>query len=89
MSRTSTFMMTLAILALLAIMFAPTSTVAQASKVINSNTVGPQYITPNILIAVMIGLFLVFILLIGVQCLMGVERPLRMTSTPLQLSKEY
>jgi len=41
------------------------------------------------LFVVLLGFFLVFILLMAVNCLMSVETPPRFTTIPLQISKEY
>jgi hypothetical protein len=51
--------------------------------------IGPQYISSAIVWALLAGLLLIFVLYIGVSCIMGVERPVRMTAVPLQLGKEY
>ena len=51
--------------------------------------VGPQYITPNILWGLFIGFFLLIILWVALGCLMGIQRPLKMSTVPLVLAKEY
>ena len=51
--------------------------------------VGPQYITPNILWGLIIGAFLLIILWVALGCLMGIQRPLKMSGVPLVLAKEY
>ena len=51
--------------------------------------IGPQYITSAIVWALLVGLLLLFVLYIGVGCIMSVERPVRMSAVPLQLAKEY
>ena len=51
--------------------------------------VGPQYITPNILWALIVGAFLLIILWVALSCLMGIQRPLKMSTVPLVLAKEY
>jgi V0 complex accessory subunit Ac45/VOA1 transmembrane domain len=51
--------------------------------------VGPQFITPNILWGLGVGFFMLIILYIALSCLMSIQRPVRMSSVPLVLSKEY
>ena len=51
--------------------------------------VGPQYVTPNILWGLGVGFFMLVILYVALSCLMGVQRPVRMSTVPLVLSKEY
>ena len=51
--------------------------------------VGPQYITPNILWGLGVGFFLLIILYVALGCLMGIQRPQKMSSVPLVLAKEY
>lgn len=53
------------------------------------NYPGPLYISPMILLGVCVAIGLLFVLYIGINCLMGIERPIRMSTQPLQLSKEY
>lgn len=50
---------------------------------------GPQFINPSIVFGLLTAAFLLFMLYIGISCLMGVQRPVRMSSVPLALSKEY
>jgi hypothetical protein len=66
--------------------FAPASTLPLYPY---QNPIGPQYITSAIVWALLVGLLLLFVLYIGVSCIMSVERPVRMSAVPLQLSKEY
>ena len=54
-----------------------------------STPIGPQYITSHIVWGLLVGLLLLFVLYIGLGCIMDVQRPVRMTAVPLQLSKEY
>lgn len=51
--------------------------------------IGPQYITGNIVWALLVGLMLLFVLYIGTGCIMSVERPVRLSAVPLQVGKEY
>lgn len=51
--------------------------------------IGPQYITPNILWGLIVGGFLLIILWVALGCLMGIQRPLKMSTVPLVLAKEY
>ena len=51
--------------------------------------VGPQYISGTIVWALLVGLLLLFVLYIGVGCILGVERPVRLSAVPLQMGKEY
>lgn len=51
--------------------------------------VGPQYVTPNIIWGLGVGFFLLIILYVGISCIMGIQRPQRMTTVPLVLAKEY
>jgi len=51
--------------------------------------IGPQYISGNIVYALLVGLMLLFVTYTGVSCLMSVERPVRLSAVPLQLAKEY
>jgi len=57
----------------------------------NGNYTGPQYITPTILWALLLGFFLLFILWTAISCLMTVETPVRFAEEPPRhsLSKEY
>lgn len=50
---------------------------------------GPLYINPSITIGLIVGLFLVVTLFIGLSCITDIERPVRMTNTPIQIPKEY
>lgn len=50
---------------------------------------GPQYISGAITWALLVGLMLLFVLYIGVGCIMSVERPVRLSAVPLQMGKEY
>ena len=51
--------------------------------------IGPQYISSAIVWGLLVGLMLLFVLFIGTGCIMGIQRPVRMTTVPLQLAKEY
>lgn len=55
----------------------------------NQRPIGPQFISSSIVWALLVGLMLVFVLYIGVGCIMSVERPVRLSAVPLQLAKEY
>lgn len=50
---------------------------------------GPQYITSAIVWGLLVALMLLFVLYIGISCIMSIERPVRMTTVPLQMGKEY
>lgn len=50
---------------------------------------GPQYISSPILLALILGLCLLFGLYIAISCLMAIQRPIRMSTQTLILSKEY
>jgi len=50
---------------------------------------GPQFISSPIVLALILGLFLLFALYIGIGCLMAIQRPVRISAQPLILSKEY
>jgi len=63
------------------------STLSTSSS--SSNPVGPQYITPDILLALGVSWGVLSILVFMVYCTMSIETPLRYSSTPLPLSKEY
>lgn len=63
--------------------------VSPVSALSDSTLAGPQYISSAIVWALLVSLLLLYILYIGVGCIMSVERPVRMTAVPLQLSKEY
>lgn len=41
------------------------------------------------MVGLFVALMLLFVLYIGVGCIMAVERPVRMTTQPLILAKEY
>jgi len=51
--------------------------------------VGVQYVTPNTMVALFLGFFMVFVIYTGAMCVMYIETPVRFSATPLQLSKEY
>lgn len=51
--------------------------------------IGPQYISGTIVWALLVALMLLFVLYIGVGCIMDVERPVRLSAVPLQMGKEY
>lgn len=80
---------TLALLLLSLLAFFTVASSPVCADVWPQTPIGPQYISANILWALILGLMLLFILYIGVGCIMDVERPVRMGSVPLQLSKEY
>ena len=50
---------------------------------------GPQYISGTITWALLVALMLLFVLYVGVGCIMNVERPVRLSAVPLQMGKEY
>jgi hypothetical protein len=56
---------------------------------LNFNPIGPQFISSTIVWALLVGLFLLFVLYIGVNCITNIERPVRLSAVPLQLAKEY
>ena len=62
---------------------------AEAPLAPGEKPIGPQYITGNIVWALLVGLMLLFILYIGTGCIMSVERPVRLSAVPLQVGKEY
>lgn len=64
-------------------------TLAQTTKTATVQPIGPQYISSAIVWALLCGLMLLFVLYIGIGCILSVERPVRMTAVPLQLAKEY
>jgi len=51
--------------------------------------VGVQYVTPNTMVALFLMFFMLFVIYIGATCVRDIETPVRFSSTPLQLSKEY
>ena len=64
----------------------------RANRVWVNNTyiyVGPQYVTPNILWGLGVGFVMLIILYVALSCLMSIQRPVRMSSVQLVLSKEY
>ncbi len=62
----------------------PTAPILPGQKMI-----GPQFISSSIVWALLVALMLLFVLYIGVGCLMDIERPVRLSAVPLQLAKEY
>jgi len=57
----------------------------------SSTYTGPQYVTPSILFGVLLSFFLIFVLWMGVSCLMSVEGPVRFAyqHPTHSLTKEY
>jgi len=50
---------------------------------------GVTRVTPNTMVALFLAFFMVFVIYTGATCVMSVETPVRFSSTPLQLAKEY
>jgi len=50
---------------------------------------GVTRVTPDTMFALFLAFFMVFVIYTGATCVMSVETPVRFSSTPLQLAKEY
>jgi len=50
---------------------------------------GVQYVTSDTMVALFLAFFMVFVIYTGATCVMYIETPVRYSSTPLQLAKEY
>eukprot|EP00455_Lapot_gusevi_P038108 TRINITY_DN4270_c0_g2_i5.p1 TRINITY_DN4270_c0_g2~~TRINITY_DN4270_c0_g2_i5.p1 ORF type:complete len:145 (+),score=62.75 TRINITY_DN4270_c0_g2_i5:173-607(+) len=55
----------------------------------SSGYTGPKYITSSILVGLLMGFFLIFILIVGVNIVMSVESPVRFPRRIFVVKKEY
>jgi len=79
------------------VMFVQTSAIVPES--IKDNVAALPYIlpqaryvalaTPSTMFVILLSIFLVFVLLIGVNCVVNIETPPRFATAPMQIAKEY
>jgi len=68
----------------------PAFTFLQSGLAANATVLeGPQYIYPDVLIALIIFIPLIFLLIFAVQCMMSIQAPVRFATTKIVIGKEY